>query len=149
MLIRLFALVENSWMLKVCIDTNIWISGVLFSGKPAEIVTGAFNRKFQTIASQIILDELSKNLIEKFGLGRRNTNKFIRRITQIADLFEPLGTIRVIPGAHTDNLILETAALGRARYLVTGDKEHLLPLKRFKFVKIVNAAQFLDELRAS
>jgi predicted nucleic acid-binding protein len=33
--------------------------------------------------------------------------------------------------------------MGRARFLVTGDKEHLLPLKIYKHVKIVDAAGFL------
>jgi len=36
-------------MLKVCIDTNIWISGIIFSGKPAEVVTAALNKKFELV----------------------------------------------------------------------------------------------------
>ncbi len=134
-------------MLKTCIDTNIWISGILFSGRPAEVVSAAFNRKFQVISSKIILDELEKNLIQKFNFSGKNTKRLIRRILQIADLYEPTGSIHIIPKQHTDNLILETAVLGRSKYLVTGDKEHLLPLKMFKHVKIINAMQFLDELR--
>lgn len=134
-------------MLKVCIDTNIWISGVLFSGRPAQIVSAAFSRKFQLISSQVILRELEQNMIRKFDFGRKNTSRLIRRILQIADLYEPSGTVQVIPNRHTDNLILEIAMLSRSRYLVTGDKEHLLPLKQFKYVKIVDARSFLDELR--
>lgn len=134
-------------MLKACIDTNIWISGILFSGRPSEVVSAAFNRRFQVISSQVILDELEKNLIQKFDFSRKNTKRLLRRILQVVDLYEPTGSIHVIPRQHTDNLILETAMLGRSRYLVTGDKEHLLPIKMFKHVKIVNAGQFLDELR--
>lgn len=69
-------------MMKVCIDTNIWISGVLFTGKPAEVVTAALNRKFETILSQVILDEIEKNLIGKFHFTRGATQKLIRRILQ-------------------------------------------------------------------
>ena len=133
-------------MLKVCIDTNIWISGVLFSGKPSDVVTSALNRKFEVILSQVILDEIEKNLIRKFHFTRGSSKKLIRRILQVADLYEPSGSVKIIKNNHTDNLILETAILGRAKYLVTGDKEHLLPLKLFKHVRIVDAAQFLNNI---
>jgi putative PIN family toxin of toxin-antitoxin system len=134
-------------MLKACIDTNIWISGILFSGKPAEVVAAAFNRKFEVVLSRVILDELERNLLTKFQFGHSNTKRMIRRILQIADLYEPSGSIQIIGGNHTDNLVLETAMLGRAKYLVTGDKEHLLPLKMFKHVKIVDAGQFLSAIK--
>jgi predicted nucleic acid-binding protein len=42
---------------------------------------------------------------------------------------------------------LETALLGRSKYLVTGDKEHLLPIKMFKHIKIVDAGRLLEELK--
>ncbi len=134
-------------MLKVCIDTNVWISGVIFSGPPADIVTAAFNRKFELIMSQVILDEIEKNLLSRFHFSLKNTRKLIRRILQIADLYEPSGSIRIVPNLHTDNLILETAMLGNSKYLVTGDKEHLLPLKMFKHVKIIEPASFHKILR--
>lgn len=130
-------------MLKVCIDTNIWISGIIFSGRPAEIVTAAFNKKFEVVASRIILDELERNLLNKFHFSRGNTKRMINRILQVADLYEPSGSIRIIPNRHPDNLVLETALLGNAKYLVTGDREHLLPLKRFKHIKVVEPASFL------
>jgi len=134
-------------MLTVCIDTNIWISGIIFSGKPAEVVTAAFSRKFETVLSQVILDEVERNLLLKFQFSRKNTRKLINRILQIADLYEPSGSVRTIPNGHTDNLVLETAVLGRAKYLVTGDKEHLLPLRIFRNVKIVDAAEFLGVIK--
>src|SRR5260221_12324731 len=101
-------------MLKVCIDTNVWISGVIFSGKPAEIVTAAFNRKFEVVLSQVILAEVERNLLQKFHFSRSNSKKLINRLLQIADLYEPSGTVRAIPNNHADNLVLETAVLGRA-----------------------------------
>ena len=134
-------------MLKVCIDTNVWISGVIFSGKPAEVVTAALNRKFEVILSRAILDEIEKNLLGKFKFSQRNTRKLINRILQVADLYEPSGSIKVIANHPADNLVLETAVLGHARFLVTGDKEHLLPIKIFKHVKIVDPGTFLSHLK--
>ena len=44
-----------------------------------------------------------------------------------------------------DDLILASSIVGKANYLVTGDKD-LLILKEHKDVRIVTAAQFLHEL---
>lgn len=134
-------------MLKACIDTNVWISGILFSGTPAEVVTAAFNKKFELILSQIILDELEKNLLHKFHFSRTSTKKLIHRILQVADLYEPSGSLRVIQNHIADNLVLETALLGRAKYLVTGDREHLLPLRVYRNIKIVNPAHFVSFIK--
>lgn len=130
-------------MLKVCIDANIWISGIMFSGPAAAVVTMAFNRKFEVVLSQVILDELERNFLNKFHFSRDNTRRMINRILQVADLYEPVGTVKVIRNRHADNQVLETATLGNAEFLVTGDRKHLLPLKRFKHVKIVEPATFL------
>ncbi len=134
-------------MLKVCIDTNIWISGVMFSGKPAEVVTAALSRKFEVVLSTTIIEEIERNLTGKFKFSKQNTHKLINRILQVADLYEPSGTVRIVANKHPDNLILETAVLGRAKFLVTGDKEHLLPLKMYKHVKIVDAGAFLAQIK--
>ena len=134
-------------MLKTCVDTNVWISGILFGGAPATIVTAALHQRFEVIASQVILEEIERNLLIKFGFGKTNTRRFMHRILQVADLYEPAGTVKVIPNQHPDNLILETAYAGRARYLVTGDREHLLPLKNFRMVRIIEPAHFLNLLK--
>lgn len=134
-------------MLKVCIDTNVWISGVLFTGKPSEVVTAAFDRKFELVLSQVILDEVERNLLNKFKFSQKSVRKLINRILQIAELYEPSGTIKIIPNGHTDNLVLETALQGKAKYLVTGDREHLLPLKVFKNMKILDPAKFMVVLK--
>ena len=43
----------------------------------------------------------------------------------------------------SDEMILECALAGEADYIVTGDKKHLLPLREYCGVQIVNAAEFL------
>lgn len=134
-------------MLKTCIDTNVWISGVLFRGAPATVVTAALNGRFEVVASSIILDELERNLLEKFDFGKKNTRRLVQRILEVADLSEPRDTVKVVRDGHTDNLILETARLGRAKYLVTGDRQHLLPLKSYRMVRIIEPIHFLNLLK--
>lgn len=45
----------------------------------------------------------------------------------------------------SDNKILECAIDGKAKYLITGDKE-LLSLKRFKGIKIISLKEFLENI---
>ena len=136
-------------MLKTCIDTNVWISGVLFRGAPADVVTAALNGRFEVVASSVILEEIERNLLKKFGFGKANTRRLIHRILEVADLFEPTDQVKVVQGGHVDNLILETARLGRAKYLVTGDRQHLLPLKSYRMVRIIEPVHFLNLFKKS
>lgn len=107
----------------------------------------ALKRRFEVILSTVILNEIHKNLIGKFDVTPKAASRIRYRLAQLADLYEPRGEVKLIADDHQDNLVLETAWLGRAKYLVTGDREHLLPLKRFKHVRIIEPAQFLIVLR--
>lgn len=134
-------------MLKVCIDTNVWISGIVFEGAPKEIIKLALKKKFSLITSDIILEELRRNLSLKFEITPYKIKFLLRQISQVSDVYKPRGTVAVVRDRHDDNLILETAWIGRVKYLVTGDKQHLLPLKIFRNIKIVDPATFLNLIR--
>ena len=131
-------------MLRACLDTNVWLSGTVFSGPPAAIISLAFKKKFHVVTSTVILDEFEKNLVAKFDVPERKARKLRYEISQFADLFEPSGTVKIITRKQSDNLVLETALLGKAKYLVTGDHKDLLPLKTFKNIKIIEPAAFLN-----
>jgi len=63
-----------------------------------------------------------------------------------ATILEPRQRLSVIPHNEADNRILECALEAPAHYLVTGDRQHLLPLKEYLGTKIVNSLQFLSLL---
>lgn len=132
--------------MRVCIDTNVWISGIVFGGAPAKIVQLAFEKKFVVVTSGAILNEVERILQVKFDLPRKDVSRLSYRIAQIADVFEPPGELKVIAADPDDDLIVETAVIGNARYLVSGDKKHVLPLKRYGQVRIVNPREFIQVL---
>lgn len=129
--------------MRVCIDTNVWISGFVFSGAPSIVIDYALKKKFNLVLSNFILDEIERNLISKFDVTRAEVRKLRQRITKIADVYEPAGQLKVIPKMHADNIVLETALLGKAKILVTGDRKHLLPLKFYKHIRILEPSEFL------
>ena len=85
--------------------------------------------------------------MNKFDVPAKKARNLIYRISQIADVYQPKGTVSVIPNGNPDNFVLETAWIGRAKYLVTGDRGHLLPIKVFRNTKIVNPSYFLGTLK--
>lgn len=115
-------------MLKACIDTNEWLSCIIFpGGAPAEVVELTLKKKFQ--------------------INKRKANHLIYRIAQVSDIYNPTGTVKAVARQNPDDMVLETAHLGRARYLVTGDRKHLLLLKSFRMVRIIEAGHFLTLLK--
>ena len=67
------------------------------------------------------------------------------RIGQASDLFEPPGELKIPSLTAADCLLIETAALGKACYLVTGDRR-ILDLQHHRYTRIVEPAHLLGLL---
>ncbi len=129
-------------MIKICLDSNIFISALLFDGKPEEILFMASSGDIEIIISLAIIEEVKRNLINKFHRSDYETKKLISSIASISKLIVPNARIKLVQYLP-DNKILEAALEGGVDYIITGDKKHLLPLKKFKGIPIVTANQFI------
>ncbi len=128
---------------RVVIDTNVLISGLTFKGKPREILDLAWQGEIEVYISLFILEELGTSLKEDFGWSQSEITNVLRRIRAKTILVHPKATISVIKEKKDDNRILECAAEAEADYLISGDKKHLFPLKRYQGIKRVSPADFL------
>jgi predicted nucleic acid-binding protein len=52
--------------------------------------------------------------------------------------------LRVVKDDPQDDAIVESAVVGEAQYIVTGDKRHLLPLGSFQGILIITPARLLE-----
>lgn len=52
-------------------------------------------------------------------------------------------TLQVVEADPKDDMIVECGVVGKTSHIVTGDKRHLLPMKRYQNVDIVTATDFL------
>ena len=59
-------------------------------------------------------------------------------------MVEITGKIKVVKEDSDDDIIIETAIVGGADFIISGDP-HLLNLKGFARVKIVTAKEFLEK----
>lgn len=133
--------------MKVVLDTNVLISALAFPGtKPDQILSRIRRREIDLFISPFILSEIDRVLQQKFNLSKRDADSRVKAICNIASLVQPKEQITVITAKDDDNRILECAIEAQAEFLVTGDKEHLLPIRSYRGIKIASPAQFLDLL---
>lgn len=129
---------------KVVIDTNVFVSGLNFKGKPREILDLIWKEEIKVCISPFILRELEKVLEEVFGWNKERIGSTVERIKDKTIEVQPKVKISVIKEKNDDNRILECAVEGKAQYIVSGDKHHLLPLKEYEGMNILSPAEFLE-----
>ncbi|MDP2951456.1 MAG: putative toxin-antitoxin system toxin component, PIN family [bacterium] len=130
--------------MKVVLDTNIFISALLFAGKPMQILNLVRKQKIKLFISEPITAEVSRVLKEKFAWQDKNISKVLKKIKGISTTVFPGVNINIIAIDPSDNRILECALEAEADFLISGDKKHLLPLKKFKNIPIVDPDEFLQ-----
>ncbi len=130
--------------LKVVFDTNIYISAILFGGNPRTILELARTREIELITSKVILLELAEKLREKFEWENSEISNVIEGISKFIKIVEPKEQIDLISQDPRDNRILEAALGGKVDYIISGDKKHILSLKKFEEIEIISAQEFLS-----
>src|SRR4030042_5887947 len=140
---RSTALEKKAEKPKLVLDSSVFISAVVFGGKPREILELAGQGLIEVAISNDILEEI-KGVLEgkKFQFPTRIVYALIREIEDLADLVEPTGRIEAVLDDPEDNRVLECAVESGANGIVSGDS-HLLALRTFGKIKIMNPDEFL------
>lgn len=128
---------------RVTIDTNLYISGLLFGGTSAILLESAADGHLRPLISLPILEEIERKLLTRFQKSPSTVAAVIHGLLEIAELVIPDLALDAVPRDPDDNRILECAVAGHADFIVTGDKD-LLSLRSFDNIPIVTARQFLD-----
>lgn len=129
--------------LRIVNDTNVWLSALYFSGKPAQIIHLIEEKSLISIISQPILNELREKMIVDFQTPTFAANGIISYIKTLSELVSLQGREFRLRD-KTDNMVLETAVVGTCNFLITGDKD-LLTVKKYNNLAILNPSQFLNQ----
>ena len=135
--------------LRVVIDTNVFISGFNYPGKPSEVLELFMRGEIEVYISPFILQELKRILRERFDWSEGRIEVALTLIREQAIEVNPQRKISVIREKDDDNRILECGFEAQAHYIISGDKRHLLSLKEYQGIKIVSPADFLRILQLS
>ena len=138
-------LIENKKS-KVVIDTNVFISGLNFAGKPNEVLELFIKGEIEVYISPFILKELEEILRKKFEWNEKQLQKILDKIKKKAVIVQAETKISIIKAKEDDNRILECGVDGKVQYIISGDKRHILPLKNFRGIKILSPSEFLGLL---
>jgi putative PIN family toxin of toxin-antitoxin system len=130
-------------MIRVCADTNIYISALIFGGLPGVFLDVGLRGGFHLVLSRPLLDELDEKLREKFMVGEEDAAGVRARLEKAALVVEPDVVLNVVTDDPDDNRVLECAMTGRADVIVSGDR-HLLRLRLHNGIPIMTARQFLE-----
>ncbi len=139
--------------MRVVLDTNLLVSGVISAGIPRRLIDGAKAGEFEFCTSDVLLTELLDVLsrakfaarLARAGLTAEGIVADLRRI---AVMVSPLTVPRVVLGDPDDDHVLAAAHAGAADIIASGDKRDLLPLNDHHGIPIVSAREALERLAA-
>lgn len=135
-------------MNRVVIDTNIIVSGLLFGGLPLTILTAAIDRRFVSVTTPDLIEELERVLgSKKFGLSNKEIEVLTAPISESFEIVVPTMRLETIKRCPGDNRVLECALEGQCSFIVTGDRRDLLSIESFHRVQIVTARQFVEKVK--
>jgi putative PIN family toxin of toxin-antitoxin system len=127
-------------------DSNIWVSGLNWYGKPHELLNLARDGTIELAISDAILDEFSRILHDKLEWSDDRLNSMRAEVATFTKRVSSTETLDVVKADPDDNRILECAVAAGSDVIVTGDA-HLLQLGAYRGIKIMKVADFLGQAR--
>ena len=130
-------------MVRIALDTNILVSGLLYPGKPRKLIDLAVRGKIEIVSSVEMIEELRDVLSRgKFGLDKEEQAKMVDFVVRLSHITILKSKFNVIKDDPDDDVIINTAYDGEAEYIVSGDRA-VLKLKLFGKILVVKASDML------
>lgn len=130
--------------MRVVLDTNVFISGVFFSGPPYQILKSWRDGIIQLVASAEILDEYRRVgdvLSEQFpGI---DLEPFLSLLAIEAEVIVVPVLTEGVCEDPDDDKFLACALAGSCKYIVSGNK-HLHKVSGYKGVEVISPRKFLE-----
>lgn len=130
-------------MKTVVLDTNVYLSAIIFGGNPRHILDLIIEKKIISYISPAILLEISNKLEKKFKWKKEQIKIIIKTLASSGTIVYPNKKIFIVKKDKNDNKIIETAVEAKAEFIVTGDN-HLLEINKYKNIRIVTSAEFIS-----
>ncbi|MBV8707161.1 MAG: putative toxin-antitoxin system toxin component, PIN family [Acidobacteriaceae bacterium] len=134
-------------MKRLTLDSNIYISAFEFGGMPLRLLEQARAGEIEIAIPTPIIREIQRVLHEKFHWPEDRLEQLERNISQFTKHVEPTQTLDIVKSDPDDNRILECAVVAGSEAIVTGDKKHLLPLRNYQGIKIIQVSEILAKQR--
>ena len=138
--------------MRLVLDTNVVLSGLLWTGSPMRILAAAQAGEVELFTSRVLLAELYRCLgrtkfarqVAVSGIGRE---ELFLGYVELAAALAPEPIAPVILADPADDHVLACALAARAHAIVSGDR-HLLALDAFRDIPVLKPADALARIAA-
>ena len=138
---------------RAVIDTNIWVSALLNPhGYPAKLRKAFEEGLIEVIISEPILEEIADvlnrpRIKDKYGITEADIRELLILVEERSEHVLISGDVNICRD-RDDNLIIETAIKGNAKYLVSRDDDVEMDTKITEFlsgsgISVLSVAKFL------
>jgi putative PIN family toxin of toxin-antitoxin system len=133
--------------MRIVLDTNVYISGILFGGNSKVIIDLILEGKLELFITEEIIKEINDVLRRpKFDFSPEIVRHIVSEIDLISKIVIPKIKHNIVERDFNDNIIIDCAIECNADCIVTGDND-LLVIKNFKGIEILNPKDFLSKTK--
>ncbi len=131
--------------LKIVMDTNVFVSGVFFSGPPYQILKAWQSGEFELVATQEILDEYHR-VGEILGEERPaiDMKPIFNYVLEHVRIYTPIVLSEPVCEDPDDDKFFACALASGSRIIISGDK-HLLKVSGYQGIQVLKPRDFLDQ----
>ena len=133
--------------MRVVLDTNVFISGIFWSGNYcSQLIDKWKNKEIELVSSIDIIEELVETLRNfKIPMPESMIEEWKNVLLNNSIIIESSTKIDAVKEDPEDNKFIETAVDGKAEFIISQDK-HLLNLKEYRGIRIVKPDEAVNLL---
>ena len=140
--------------LRLVLDTNIVVAGLLWNGPPRRLIELAIEGDIvELFSSPALLDELVHTLgyakfADRIQTSATSVAKLTTQYATMVSVVMPTIVPRVVTSDADDDHVIAAAVAARAKWIVTGDLKHLLPIDSHQGIAIISAREAVERIKA-
>jgi len=125
----------------------VLVSAVVADGPPRRVLEAIRDGDLDLILPEPTVEELERVLREKLQIDDESVTSIVALLGELAlEITEAPSDVTQRSGDAADDRIIAAALAGGAEVLVSGDRKHVLPLRRIGAMRIVRPQDILAEL---
>lgn len=140
-------------MIRAVLDTNIIVSALIAKKQsPPVVVYQAFiTQRFILVTSGMILTEVEEvlnrdHLVKVHGWKPAQVRSRVETVAELSLVVPDVPLLQPASPDPDDDMFLAAALLGKAKFVVSGDKKHLLDMGSYQGIPIITARQFVTDV---
>ena len=135
-------------MMRVVLDTNIFISGIFWEGNYcSQIIDSWREGKIMLVSSLDMVQELLDTIRDfKIEMPEEMIQEWRTMIIENSVMIVPTTKLDIVKNDPDDNKFFEAAVAGKAQYIVSQDKKHVLSIPEFRGIKTIHPQEFVKLL---